>query len=223
MMIAARPTRAIPRRAPQTEFGFSLKRYERQRHDTARWLWSQRRPIGGTPAERYLRETCGITCTLPPTLAYLPPSADYRPTLIACFGHCAEPEPGLLVPPQNVDAILRTILRRDGRGKAAIANFVTFLGNPGALPLVLAPPNDLLGLAITAGIEDGLLIYQRTGLGVWVAGGSGCLPMLADTVPDYIAAVTIFADGDEVGQRGAMGLADKLDARGITTFMERAP
>jgi hypothetical protein len=222
MMIAARPKLATPRRAPWTEAS-ALKRYERQRHETARWLWSQRRPIGGTPAERYLRETCGITCPLPLTLAYLPPSADYRPTLIACFGHCAEPEPGLLVPPPNVDAILRTILRRDGRGKAAIANFVTFLGNPGALPLVIAPPNDSLGLAITARVETGLSIHQSTGLGVWVAGGAGRMPALAETVPDYIEAISIFADGDEFGQRGAIGLAEKLDARGITTFMERAP
>ena len=32
-------------------------------------------------------------------------------------------------------------------------------------PIVVAPPNDLLGLAITEGIEDALAIHEATGLG----------------------------------------------------------
>jgi hypothetical protein len=196
---------------------------ERARHDTARWLWSQRRPIAGTPAEVYLREVRGITCPLPPTLAYLPPTAEYRPTLIAAFGLCAEPEPGVLIPPAHVDAIHRTILRPDGRGKADINNPKKFLGSPGALPLVIAPPNDLNGLAICEGIEDGLSVYEATGLGVWIAGGAGRLSALAETVPDYIDTVTIYADADQAGQDGATKLADALDARGIPTFIEGAP
>ena len=195
---------------------------ERQRHDKARWLWSQRQPITGTPAEIYLREVRGITCALPPTLAYLPSTAEYHPTLVACFGLCAEPEPGVIEPPSNVDSVLRTILRHDGRGKAAIDNPKKFLGSPGALPLVIAPPNDLNGLAITEGIEDGLSVYEATGLGVWVAGGAGRMPALAETVPDSIEAVTIYAHDDQ-GRDHAIALADALDARGIATFVEGLP
>jgi hypothetical protein len=211
----ASPTITTRRRAPRTKSG-SLEHYARQRHDTARWLWSQRKPITGTPAERYLRKARGITCPLPTTLGYLPPSANYDPTLIACFGLCTESEPGVLTPPQNVDAVHRTILRADGRGKADIDNPKRFCGSPGALPIVLAPLNDLLGLAICEGVEDALSIYEATGLGVWAAGGAGRMPALADTVPDSVEAVTIFADGDEAGQRGAIGLAERLDERRIT-------
>jgi hypothetical protein len=195
---------------------------ERQRHETARWLWSQRRPITGTPAEVYLREVRGITCALPPTLAYLPPTAKYRPSLIACFGLCDELEPGVLVPPPQVEAVQLTILAPDGRGKADVAIPKMFVGSPGALPLVLASSNDLLGLAITEGIEDGLTVHCATGLGVWAAGGAGRMPALAEIVPDYIEAVTIYAHADQ-GQDRAIELADALDARGIATFVEGLP
>ena len=86
------------------------------------------------------------------------------------------------------------------------------------MPIVIAPPNDLLGLAITEGIEDGLSVYQATGLGVWVAGSAGRMPGLADKVPNYIEAVTIYAHADEAGQRGANGLADALVERGVEVF-----
>ena len=61
---------------------------------------------------------------------------------------------------------------------------------------MLAPPNDLLGLAITEGLEDALSIHEATGLGAWASGGNARLPALADTVPSYIDFVTIVADRD---------------------------
>src|SRR4029453_1084099 len=39
--------------------------YERQQHERVKWLWSKRRPITGTTAERYLRGG-GITCRYRP-------------------------------------------------------------------------------------------------------------------------------------------------------------
>jgi len=72
---------------------------------------------------------------------------------------------------------------------------------------------DLFGLAITEGIGDGLTAFQATGLGVWVAGSAGFMPVLADAMPTYIEAVTIFAYDDEAGQAGAIALAEKLHAR----------
>ena len=65
------------------------------------------------------------------------------------------------------------------------------LGLPRGAPIVLAPVNDGLGLAITEGIEDGLSVYAATGLGVWAAGSAPLMPALADAVPNYVQCVTI--------------------------------
>jgi phage/plasmid primase-like uncharacterized protein len=75
--------------------------------------------------------------------------------------------------------------------------------------------NDLLGLAITEGIEDALSVHQATGLGVWAAGSAGRMPALAEAVPDWTDCVTIFADGDATGENNAVLLAEALDARNI--------
>jgi hypothetical protein len=209
---ARRPLRAAPVTIDQRE----------QHRKAAAWLWSQRQPIGGTPAERYLREIRGITCALPSTLAYLPPSGEKypHPTMIAAFGLCDEPEPGELVPPRRVGAVHLTKLRADGLGKAEIEKAKMFLGSPGALPIALAPPNDLLGLAIAEGIEDALSVHQATGLGAWAAGAANFMPKLAGAVPSYIDSVTIYAHDDKAGQAGACELADKLISRGLTVGIE---
>src|SRR5262249_8376997 len=138
--------------------------------EKAAWLWSQRRPIGGTIAEKYLRGR-SITCSLPTTLAYLPPNKpEQHPAMIAGFGLPNEIEPGVLGVPQNVTAIQLTLLRRDGRGKADIEHQKLFVGSPGYLPIVLAPPNDQLDLAICESIEDALCVHQATGRGAWATG-----------------------------------------------------
>ena len=160
----------------------------RRQHAKAAWLWQQRQLIIGSIAELYLREARGITCALPPTLAFLPPTKlGHHPAMISAFGLCDEIEPGLLGEPQNVEAVHLTLLRVDGSGKAEVEPNKLMIGSPANLPLVLAPPNDLLGLAITEGIEDALSAHQVTGLGAWAAGSAGRMPKLADTVPFYVA------------------------------------
>src|SRR5262245_32817414 len=57
--------------APQPVKGSS--EYERRQHDKAAWLWSRRRPIASSIAQKYLRMARGIACPLPPTLGFLPP------------------------------------------------------------------------------------------------------------------------------------------------------
>src|SRR6202044_1208342 len=94
------------------------------------------------------------------------------------------------------------------------------IGPPLGSPIVLAPPNDGLAIAITEGIEDALSAHAATGLGVWAAGSAGRLPALADTVPSYIEAVTIYAHSDKAGQDGARKLAAALARRGIETLVE---
>jgi hypothetical protein len=128
---------------------------DRRQHEKARWLWSQRQRITGSIAEAYLREARGITCALPPTLGFLQPrKADQHPAMIAAFGLCAEIEPGIIAAPSKVTAVHLTLLKTDGSGKAEIKPNKIMIGSPGGLPIIIAPPNDLLGLAITEGLED---------------------------------------------------------------------
>jgi phage/plasmid primase-like uncharacterized protein len=83
------------------------------------------------------------------------------------------------------------------------------LGRMFGLPIVLAPVNDGLGLGITEGIEDGLSVFDETGLGVWAAGSAGNMPKIASALPSYIECVTIFAHRDEAGLRFAKEAAQR--------------
>jgi hypothetical protein len=185
----------------------------------AAWLWSMRRPAARTIVEGYLRVR-GYHGALPATLGFLPAWRDRPPAMITAFGIPDEPEPGILAPMQGPVAIHRTFLKPDGGGKATIKIndkeiSKQVIGRPGGLPIVIAPPNDLLGLAITEGIEDALTAHQATGLGAWAAYSSSNMPKLADKVPDYIEVVTIFAHDDKAGRDGASKLATALIERGI--------
>jgi hypothetical protein len=196
-------------RAPEPVKGTGA--YERQQRDKAAWLWSQRQPIAGTIAETYLREARGIACPLPATMGYLPSrKPEHRDALIAAFAFADELEPGTIAAPHGVGAVHLTLLREDGSGKADCKPDKIVVGSPGGLPIVIAAPNDLLGLAIAEGIEDALSVYAATGLGAWAAGSAPFMPKLADAMPDYIEAVTVFAHTDRAGRYGAFELGAKL-------------
>lgn len=190
--------------------------YEDEQHRKATWLWQQRRPLTGSPAERYLREVRGIDCPLPATLAFLAPTkSGHHPALIAAYGDASELEPGVLAGPRNVNAVHLVLLKSDGSGKTdATPNKIT-VGSPAGQPIILAPPNDLLGLAITEGIEDGLSVHTASGLGAWAAGGASHMPALAGAVPDYIDWFRIAADANETGYRNAFELYSSLIDRGL--------
>jgi hypothetical protein len=205
--------------APEPAKGSS--EYERRQHDKAAWLWSQRRPIAGSTAETYLRKARGYAGLLPKTLGFLPTrKPDQHPAMIAAFGVVDEPEPGVLGAPDDVTAVHLTLLKTDGSDKADVKPNKLIIGRPLGRPIVLAPPNDLLGLAITEGIEDALTTHQATGLGAWAASSAPFMPALADTVPDYIEAVTIYAHADKAGQDGAHKLAHALHRRGLEVMIE---
>ena len=207
--------------APNEKCAPQVRNYADEQHRKAAWMWSQRRPIGGTVAEIYLRKTRCITCALPVTLGFLPPyKAEHSPALITAFALPDEFDPGVVAPPRSVTAIHLTLLKPDGSGKADTDRPKLFVGSPGNLPIVLATPNDLLALAITEGVEDGLTAHQVTGLGAWAAGSAGRMPAIAQTLPAYIESVTIFAHVDKAGQDGALALAEALDRRDIEVFME---
>jgi putative DNA primase/helicase len=121
---------------------------------------------------------------------------------------------------RDAQAVHLTLLLADGSGKADVAPDKLIVGSPGALPIVLAPPNDLLGLGITEGIEDALTAHDATGLGAWAAASAGRMPALADVIPSYVEALTIYAHPDKAGRDGAHGLAEWLDKRGIDVRIE---
>jgi putative DNA primase/helicase len=188
---------------------------------TAAWLWLQRKPITeGTPPGLYLRKR-KYTGPIPATLAYVPPRGPHPAAMIAPFGIATElNEPGIIGVPKSVAGVHLTRLTVVGnkapnaQGKAKI-----MLGACMGKPITISPPNDLLGIAVTEGIEDALSVYQGTGLGVWAAGSAVFMPALAPLVPDYIETVTVYAH-DDTGRSYAIDLARALKARGIEVLVQ---
>jgi len=66
-------------------------------------------------------------------------------------------------------------------------------------PIMPAPPNDLLSMAITKGSEDRLSLNQDTRLGVRAAGAASRMPALADAPPAFIQCTAIGTDDDHGG------------------------
>jgi hypothetical protein len=134
--------------------------------------------------------------------------------MIAALGFAAEPQPGVLsIGEKEVLAVHLTKLTDAGHKHQEEPNKI-MLGSAAGVPIVVAPMNDLLGLAITEGIEDGLSAYEATGCGVWVAGSAWRMPQLAMAIPSWVECVTICADDDEAGLKSAYALAALLRASG---------
>jgi hypothetical protein len=185
----------------------------------AQWLWRKARPASGTPAEVYLIAR-GIQAPPPATVRFLEAHDGYPPAMIASFGFADEPEPGILsISDDAVVGVHLTMLKTDGSGKADVDISKKMIGPSRGSPLVLAPANDLLGLIITEGIEDGLSGHEATGLGVWAAGSASRLPGLADAIPAYADCVSVLVDDDDDGRRHARELAARLTTRGISVEM----
>ena len=87
---------------------------------------------------------------------------------------------------------------------------------------MVAPPNDLLGLAISEGVEDALSVHEATGLGAWASGGATRMPALANSVPGYVECITTIGDDDDTGRRHAAELVARLRARGLEAIAEEA-
>jgi hypothetical protein len=186
----------------------------------ANYLWRQGIPIEDSPAAlRYLCDVRGLSGPFPATLRYLAPTKpNHHPAIIAAYGSLCtwEKEPGrLIVADQRVTAVQLTLLKADGSGKAAVEANKLSVGPNRGIPIVLAPANDMLGLAFTEGAEDGLSVHEATGLGVYAAGGASKLASLAGSVPGWVDFALIVADADAVGQSGAQCLKLALDQRGI--------
>jgi hypothetical protein len=186
-----------------------------------RSLWQRRREaVKGTPVHTYLR-TRGYSGRIPATIGFLPASLKYPPAMITAIGMARETEPGeLVIDDEAIRGVHITALKSDGSGKAGTERDKIMVGRSLGSAIVLAPPNDLLGLAITEGIEDALSVHQATGLGAWAAGSATRMPAIAAAIPDCVEAVTIFVDHDEAGRinanKLAASLANRIEVRLIT-------
>lgn len=175
----------------------------------AHFLWRSSQCAIGTPVETYLQEGRGIQHPPPATIRYLPARNEYPHAMITAFGLFNECEPGTLTQPRDVKAIHITRLSLDGLTRLE----KRMLGSVEGQPLVLAPPNDGLGLVVTEGIEDALSVHEATGLGAWAAGSASHMRQLAAAFPDHIEHVLIIADDDDAGQKNSLAIASELLAR----------
>jgi Toprim domain len=163
-----------------------------RRRELARWLWRKSVPAAGTIVERYLAGRSILA--VPPTIRFLRARGGHPAAMLAAFGLA------------DVQGVHITHLSPDGTKLGKI-----MLGPTAGNPIVLAPPNDLGGLAIAEGIETALSAAQE-GLGAWAAGSAGHMPKLAGVIAPllYVEAVTILAEDDDAGRRGAEDLAGEL-------------
>ena len=103
-------------------------------------------------------------------LGFLPPQGEHPPALIAAFGLATELELAVIdIADANVRGVHLVRLAPDGR---SMLDKITVGRGALGSPIVVAPLNDGLGLAITEGIEDALSIHIATGLGAWATGGT---------------------------------------------------
>jgi hypothetical protein len=204
-----------------------LEREERlRRMGKARALWSFSRDIRGTLAERYFREVRGIRYKLPATIRFLPASRpEYFPAAVAAYGLPIEPEPGRLhIEDIAVKAIQLTLLAPDGTKAQNEAGLSKIAVGPSlGFPIVVAPPNDELALAIAEGVENALNAYEGAGMGAWASTGAKKLEALAPVIPSYIESLTICADDDADGRAGAAALIAALAGRDIEIWTEFTP
>jgi CHC2 zinc finger/Toprim domain len=202
-----------PARTAHTEA--AEQEYERERTDRLRRahrLWIRSLPAEATIVETYLRAR-GYRGLIPATIRYLPRNGAYPPALIAAYGIATEKEPGVLTITDEAVAGVHLIkLLPDGSDRLRdddVKHKIT-IGLGITAPVVLAPPNDGLGLCIAEGIEDALIAHQATGLGAWAACSAGRLPKLADHIPNCIECVTILVDADEAGRNESNELAARI-------------
>jgi hypothetical protein len=184
---------------------------ERDSRMAAERLWRRCADIGGTVAERYLRNR-GITCKLGQALgfAYLKHRTADRvmPAMVAAIRDIR----GDLI------GVHRTFLTPDGR-KGDVEPNKMALGHTAGGAVRLVRHTSCLGLA--EGIETALSAYQLTGIPVWsLVGTSGFGNVL---LPEAVRHVVLFADGDKPGLRDAEVARERFVAEGREVLMSPAP
>jgi hypothetical protein len=171
-----------------------------------------------SPSPAALRnDTCGRLGATPVLYhsrsVFCPPAMITPAGMIAAYAIPEEREPGIISEPRNVAAVHITRLLPDGSNRERGDRAKITIASPLGRPIVLAPPNDRLGMMIAEGIEDALSAYEGTGLGAWAAGSASFMPALAEAIPHYIESLTVLVDDNPAGWRGSTALRDQLIAR----------
>ena len=166
----------------------------RAKRDQALAIWHASQAIGGTIAETYLRSARAIRADLPESLRFHPglpiagPDSAAWPAMVAGVSNLED----------EVIAIQRTFLARDGSGKALIDGPKRSLAPLAEGAVHLGEPTITLGIA--EGVETGLSAMERFLVPVWCALGSN-LARIA--LPDTVRNVVIFADRGAAGEEAA--------------------
>lgn len=175
---------AVPEQAPGG-------RRERGRAGAPLRLWTEARPIAGTPAAAYLRSR-GLDCA-PAELRYHPrtphgrwPLTQFRPALVAALSD----DSGLV-------AVHRTFLAPDGGGLAPLASPRCGLGRFGRGAVRVGGAGPRLGLA--EGIETALSATALFGIPCWATLGAERFGRVA--LPAEVRELLLFLDHDQGGRR----------------------
>lgn len=191
-----------------------LVRDDPAKAERARAIWNNAQPIGGTPAEAYLRGR-GLTADLPKSLRYAR----------ACFhGPSRQELPAMIAAVQGLNhpAVHRTFIRGRGIGKADVTPNKMMLGAcaGGAVRLSQAEGP----LVVCEGIETGLALLSgllRRPASVWAA--LSAAGVMGVKLPDKPARLTIATDGDDAGRQAGNALANRAYAAGWNVSFLHAP
>lgn len=169
----------------------------------ARRIYTDALPPFGKPAAFYLIRLRGPR----PTAAW----DGLRAKVLPYRGHGAHP--ALIAPLQALDGsvvgLQLTYLTQNG-AKADLSNPRLSMGLVRGHAIHLEEPTD--ELIICEGLEDGLTLYQRFRVPVWVACGAALMAKMA--IPDSVRRLAIAADNDIPGELAAQHAADVFGVGG---------
>ena len=181
-----------------------------------RAIWRNSGPLFGSPAERYLRETRGVTIpTIGPAVRFNkriwhPNHKIYLPAMVSRVTDLSGKGTGLHF----------TFLRIDGNRVVQIEENAKIMFGSVKTHAVRFPGSVTDCLILTEGLETGLRAKQRAMKGGFDLPVWGCLSACGIencAIPADVREVFIAADHDAngVGERAATRKVDELRARGI--------
>jgi len=205
----------------------------------ARWRNPRRRPVKAERPDRHDLERSAIAISIwqaavpaEDTLvaAYLASRGLNLPTTPALRFHCGLKHPSGGVWPCMVAlvtrgddaaplAIHRTLLARDGAGKAPVDPNKMMLGPCRGGAVRLAEPAEVL--MVGEGIETSLAAMQATGHPAWAALSTSGLRAL--DLPASVREVIVLADGDDAGEAAARDCARRWVRQGRRVRVARPP
>ncbi|MEQ8652419.1 MAG: toprim domain-containing protein [Kiloniellales bacterium] len=185
----------------------------KDRSASALRLWERTLPPRATVLEVYLHWR-GITLNLPASLRFHTdlkhPSGGRWPGMVALVTN------GVTGKPQ---AVHRSFLARDGRGKAPVDPQRMMLGPCAGGAVRLADPEK--ELLVGEGVETCLAAMQASGKPAWAAMSAPGLGSLE--LPPAIEKVIVLADGDLPGEAAARGCATRWRREGRHVRIARPP